>query len=124
MHDRLAAVILVVSSILLSSSSLRAAEIRGKVVSVGRGEPLARVQVAVLVEAQHEAAATSVTTKDGNFVIQGLAPGQHTLRLNAVGYRLITVEFLLAGDEAAKEFDITLVPAAVSGERSPCGVGG
>src|SRR6202158_1309289 len=111
MRDRLAAVILVVSSILLFSSiSLHAAEIRGKVVSVDRGEPLARVQVAVLVEAQREAAVTAVTTKDGTFVIKGLAPGHYTLRLNAVGYRLITVEFSLAADEAAKEFDITLVP--------------
>jgi len=111
MRDSLAAVILVVSSILLLSSSfLNAAEIRGKVVSVDRGEPLARVQVAVLVEAQREAAATGVTTKDGSFVIKGLAPGHYTLRLNAVGYRLITVEFSLAADEAAKEFDITLVP--------------
>src|ERR1700682_3971371 len=110
MHDRLAAVILVLSSILHSSTFLHAAEIRGKVVSVDRGEPLARVQVAVLVEAQREAAVTAVTTKDGTFVIKGLAPGHYTLRLNAVGYRLITVEFSLAADEAAKEFDITLVP--------------
>src|SRR5258708_20520591 len=110
MHDRLAAVILVVSSILLSASFLNAAEIRGKVVSVDRGEPLARVQVAVLVEAQHEAVSTAITRKDGSFVIQGLAPGHYTLRLNAVGYRLITVEFSLAADEAAKEFDITLAP--------------
>src|SRR5258708_2519051 len=110
MRDRLAAVILVVSSILLSASFLNAAEIRGNVVSVDRGEPLARVQVAVLVEAQHEAVSTAITRKDGSFVIQGLAPGHYTLRLNAVGYRLITVEFSLAADEAAKEFDITLVP--------------
>jgi hypothetical protein len=110
MHDRLAAFILLFSSILFSSISLHAAEIRGKVVSVDRGTPLARVQVAVLVEAQREVAATVVTTKDGSFVIKGLAPGQYTLRLNAVGYRLITVEFSLAADEAAKEFDITLVP--------------
>src|SRR5258708_24723192 len=110
MRDRLAAVILVVSSILLSASFLNAAEIRGKVVSVDRGEPLARVQVAVLVEAQHEAVSTAITRKDGSFVIKGQAPGHYTLRLNAVGYRLITVEFSLAADEAAKEFDITLVP--------------
>src|SRR5216684_5782086 len=110
MHDRLAAVILVVSSILLSSSFLHAAEIRGNVVSVDWGEPLARVQVAVLVEAQREAVTAAITTKDGSFVIKGLAPGRYTLRLNAVGYRLITVEFSLTVDEAAKEFDITLVP--------------
>jgi hypothetical protein len=110
MHDRLAAFILLFSSILFSSISLEAAEIRGKVVSVDRGETLARVQVAVLVEAQREAVGTAITTKDGSFVIQGLAPGHYMLRVNAVGYRLITVEFSLAADEAAKEFDITLVP--------------
>jgi hypothetical protein len=42
MHDRLAAVILVASSIVLSSSFLNATEIRGKVVSVDRGEPYSR----------------------------------------------------------------------------------
>ena len=110
MHDRLAAFIPLFSSIFFSSIFLNAAEIRGKVVSVDRGEPLARVQVAVLVEAQRAAVATAITTKDGSFIIQGLAPGHYTLRLNAVGYRLITVEFALAADEAAKEFDITLVP--------------
>ena len=105
MHDRLAAFILLFPAIFFSSISLHAAEIRGKVVSVTRGEPLARVQVAVLGEAL-----TTITAEDGSFVIKGLAPGHYTLRLNAVGYRLVTVDFLLAADEAAKEFDVTLVP--------------
>src|SRR5258708_34419121 len=101
MRDRLAAVILVVSSILFSASFLDAAEIRGKVVSVDRGGPLARVQVAVLVEAQREALAMGITVKDGSFVIQGLAPGHYILRLTPVGYRLITVKFSRPGDGAA-----------------------
>ena len=110
MRDRLAAFILLFflvffSSIPFSATALHAAEIRGKVVNAAGGEPLARVQVAVL-EAQREA----VTTNDGSFVIVGLAPGRYTLRVNVVGYRLITVEFSLATGEAAKEFDITLVP--------------
>lgn len=104
MHDRLAAFILLFFSIFFSPF-LHAAEIRGKVVSAAGGEALARVQVSVL-EVQRDA----VTTNDGSFVIQGLTAGHYTLRLNAVGYRLITVEFSLAADEAAKEFDITLVP--------------
>jgi hypothetical protein len=108
MHDRLAAFILLFFgpfSSIFFSTLLYAAAIRGKVVSADGGEPLGRVQVAVL-EAQREA----VTASDGSFVIPGLAPGNYTLRLNAVGYRLITVEFSLSVDEPAKEFDITLVP--------------
>jgi hypothetical protein len=118
MHDRRAAFILLswlfwsifFSSLFLPSALLHAAEIRGKVVSVDRGEPLGRVQVAVLREGQREAITAAVTTNEGSFVIRELAPGHYTLRLNAVGYRLITVEFSLAADDAAKEFDITLVP--------------
>ena len=104
MRSRLAGVMLLSFSILL-----HAAEIRGKVVSVAGGEPLARVQVAVL-DARREAVTAAITTKDGSFVIQDLASGHYTLRLNAVGYRLITVDFSLAAGEAVKEFDITLVP--------------
>jgi len=105
MRDRLAAVVPLIFSIFFFSTFLHAAEIRGNVVSADGGEPLARVQVSVL-----EAERDSVTTNDGSFVIPGLSPGHYTLRLNAVGYRLITVEFSLAAGEAAKEFDITLVP--------------
>lgn len=99
MHDRLGAFILLFSSMLL-----HAAEIRGTVVSVVGGEPLARVQVAVLETG------AAITTKEGSFVIPNVSAGKYTLRLNAVGYRLVAVDFSLAADEAAKEFDITLVP--------------
>jgi hypothetical protein len=114
MRDRLAAFIRFSSSILFSSlfflsSFLHAAELRGKVVSVDRGEPLGRVQVAVLAP-QGEAITADTTRADGTFVIAGVAPGHYTLRVNAVGYRLVTVEFSLAPNESAKEFDITLAP--------------
>ncbi len=114
MHDRLVAFILLFFliffvAVIFSAAPLHAAEIRGKVVSVARGEPLGRVQVSVY-GSQHEAVAVAVTKNDGSFVIQGLAPGHYTLRLNAVGYRLSTVEFSLAAGEAGKEFEITLIP--------------
>src|SRR5258708_12229752 len=110
MRDRLAAVILVVSSILFSASFLDAAEIRGKVVSVDRGEPLARVQVAVLVEAQREALATAITAKDGSFLIQGLAPGHYILRLTPVAYPLPPLPFSLPAPTPPNQPDVPLPP--------------
>jgi len=86
------------------SSSLFAAEIRGKVAGV-RGEPLARVQVSIL-ETQRQ----TITGDDGSFAIAGLAPGSYTLQANAVGYRLINVRFSLAAGEETKDFEITLTP--------------
>ena len=99
MHARL------VATFFLLSALLQAAEIRGKVVSVVGGEPLARVQATVL-----ETGAQTITAKDGTFAIQNLAPGSYTLRLNAVGYRLVTVSFSLAAGDEIKEFEVTLAP--------------
>jgi CarboxypepD_reg-like domain/TonB-dependent Receptor Plug Domain len=99
MHVRVAA------TLLLLCALLPAAEIRGKVVSVVGAEPLGRVQVAVL-----ETGVEAVTANDGSFVIRDVAAGTYTLRLNAVGFRLVTVPFSLTAQEEAKEFDITLVP--------------
>src|SRR5258706_12572649 len=89
----------------LLSALLHASEIRGKVVSVVGAEPLARVQVAVL-----ETGAKAVTGRNGTFTIQNLAPGHYTLRLNAVGYRLVTGPFSLTAGEKVKEFHFTLRP--------------
>lgn len=90
--------------VLLCSVVLHAAEIKGTVRNVAGGEPLGRVNVSVL-----EAERDTVTAADGTFVIQNLAPGNYTLRLNAVGYRLSTVSFSLSAPES-KEFDLVLVP--------------
>src|SRR5882757_7840771 len=90
---------------LLLSGLLHASEIRGKVVSVVGGEPLARVQVTVL-----ETGAQTITASDGSFAIQNLVPGRYTLRFNAVGYRLVRVPFTVAADEETKQFDIALAP--------------
>jgi hypothetical protein len=100
------------ASIFFSSCILNAAEIRGKVVSVDRGEPLARVEVAVL-DAQGNTAADlpkAITKEDGTFAIARIAAGHYVLRVNVVGYRLVTVAFSLAPEESAKEFDIALAP--------------
>ena len=82
-----------------------AAEIRGKVTNAVGGEALGRVEVSVL-----GTKFTSVTSDAGNFSIMNLASGNYTLRLNAVGFRLLTVRFTLTDASEVKAFDITMAP--------------
>src|SRR3954466_7256984 len=84
---------------------VQANEIRGKVVNVTGGEPLARVQVLIL-----ETGAQSISGADGTFAIQNIPPGTYTLRLNAVGFRLVSVPFSLTPSQPSKESDVTLAP--------------
>ncbi len=93
-----------VAFVLFCSITLHAAEIKGTVKNAAGGEPLQRVQVSVL-----EAGRDAVTAADGTFVLQNLPPGNYTLRLSAVGYRLSAFSFSLSAVES-KEFDVALVP--------------
>ncbi len=102
--------------ILLLVSAARAAEIKGKVTNAVGGEALGRVEVVVLeskletnLETKLEIKTSAVTSITGEFDILNLAPGSYTLRLNAVGYRLLTIPFTLAATDV-KEFSITMVP--------------
>ncbi|HVN17440.1 MAG TPA: TonB-dependent receptor [Dongiaceae bacterium] len=82
-----------------------AAEIRGKVTNAVGGEALESVEVAVL--------GTSFVTNTslrGEFSIPHLPPGSYTLRLNAVGYRLLAIPFTLASESETKDFSVTMVP--------------
>src|SRR5215472_12106276 len=90
---------------LLVSSVLHGAEIRGKVTNAMGGEALNQVNVAVL-----ETKISTTTSIAGEFDLAHVAPGSYTLRLNAVGYRLLTVPFTLHAENEVKEFSITLVP--------------
>lgn len=102
---RLGVSVFFLSSILFLFSILaQASEIRGKVVDVVGGEPLGRVQALLL-----ETTAEAITANDGTFAIRGLASGNYTLRINAVGFRLSTIAVSLGANEI-RELDITLVP--------------
>jgi CarboxypepD_reg-like domain len=81
------------------------AEIRGRVTNAAGGELLERVEIVVL-----ETKTRTVSSANGAFEISGLAPGNYTLWLNAVSYRLLTVPFTLAKADDVKEFSITMVP--------------
>ncbi|HZE26410.1 MAG TPA: TonB-dependent receptor [Terriglobales bacterium] len=91
--------------VLLTALAVHAAEIRGKVVNVVGGEALGRVQVSLL-----ETGANTTTADDGTFTIPTIAPGNYTLRLNAVGYRLATIPVTISAAEESKEFPLTLAP--------------
>ncbi|HET9408439.1 MAG TPA: TonB-dependent receptor [Candidatus Sulfotelmatobacter sp.] len=91
--------------LLLLCAAAEASEIKGKVTNAMGGEPLGRVQVTVL-----EAKIDAVTSVEGDFDIHDLAAGSYTLRINAVGYRLITIPITLASADDTKELSITLVP--------------
>ena len=91
--------------VLLVAAAVQAAEIRGKVTNALGGEALGRVEVVVL-----ETKVSTTTSITGEFGIPNLAPGSYTLRLNAVGYRLLTIPFTLATAADVKEFSITMVP--------------
>jgi hypothetical protein len=74
--------------ILLVTSLAGAAEIRGKVTNVIGREPLVRVKVSVL-----NTNLRAVTSGDGSFTIKYIKAGNYTLRVEAVGYRLVTLPF-------------------------------
>jgi hypothetical protein len=90
--------------VLLCCTALHAAEIRGTVKNGAGGELLGRVQVKL-----QEAGRETVTAADGTFFFENLEPGNYTLRLSAVGYRLSTFSLSLLAAES-KEVDLTLVP--------------
>jgi hypothetical protein len=95
----------VVALLFFAALAAHAAEIKGKVTQALGGEALGRVEVVVIESKSH-----ATTSLSGEFDISGLAPGSYTLRLNAVGFRLLTVPFTLTSADEVKEFSLTLVP--------------
>lgn len=91
--------------LLLATLSAQAAEIKGKITNAMGGEALGRVEVMVL-----ETKVSTMTSIGGDFDLPNLVPGSYTLRLNAVGYRMLTIPFTLATASDGKEFSLTMVP--------------
>ncbi len=99
------AVFVLLASVVLLSPNAYAGEIRGKVVSVIRGEPLRQIEVSVL-----ELKVSVVTAADGSFTLSNLPNGNFTLRVSAVGYRLGTLPIELTAGADQKEVSVTLAP--------------
>jgi len=95
-----------VAAILFSIGTLlHAAELRGKVTNAVGGEPLGQINVSVL-----ERKLGTTTAADGTFLITNLPPGQFTLRVNAVGFRLLTESFTIVTSEDVHEVNVVMVP--------------
>jgi hypothetical protein len=88
-----------------SSAALFAGEIRGKVTNAAGGEALGHIQVAI-----PEIKLEIVTAGDGTFLLPNIPAGTHTLRLSAVGYRLMNVPVTVASAEASVELSLVMVP--------------
>ena len=104
LKDPMRAVLYVLLLFFLSVAS-PAAEIRGKVTNAVGGEALGQVEVSVLGTKLR-----TNTSASGEFTISGLAAGSYILRLDAVGYRLVTIPYRLAAVSEIKEFSITMAP--------------
>ncbi|MBL8216728.1 MAG: TonB-dependent receptor [Bryobacterales bacterium] len=88
----------------LLALSSAAAQVRGVVRDAGTGEALSRVAVQV---AGTEWGA--VTDNEGRFLLPAIAPGEHTLTVSTVGYRMLRRPFTLQAGSAL-DFDILLQP--------------
>jgi hypothetical protein len=95
---------------LLSVSPALAQQVAGRVIDSSTGEALARVRVEAGAE-------QDVTNSAGEFVLRGLAPGEHRLQVSSVGYRPFTERFTaLAGE--SKHFEVSLHPETLRHSES------
>jgi hypothetical protein len=93
--------------------------VRGSVRVDSVGRPIVGAQVSVEGTPAHSAE----TNGAGEFALGGLAGGQHTLSIRAIGYRPLQLQAVLSGGDTL-ELDVRLVglaqeltPIAVVGER-------
>ena len=80
------------------------AQVRGIVRDGAGGETLSRVRIQLL-----PAGREAVTDASGSFSLEGIEPGEYTLRCSTVGYRIVERRFHLQAGEV-KEFEVILSP--------------
>ena len=77
----------------LSQLSQATQTIRGQVCDVASGEPI----IGVTVQVDDESSATSISDIDGNFVIENVPVGRHSIKASYMGYEpLVLKEQLLS----------------------------
>ena len=98
------ALLLLLSSLVLAIPALPA-DVGGVVTNAQGGEPLAKIQVALL-----ERSITTITGPDGKFHFSQLPAGSYVLQFSGVGYRSFQISFQLESPEETKELAISLAP--------------
>jgi hypothetical protein len=92
--------------LLLWFPSPESAQVKGTIHDAQTGEALARVTVKLV-----ESGTKVETDGDGNFKIEGVAPGHYHLVISSVGYRLVDKQIDLKADDAYS-LDLVLTPEA------------
>ncbi len=88
----------------LVAAGQQTGQVQGVVLDMQGGEPLARVQVKLSGTGYR-----TVTDADGRFVLPSVSPGDYTLHVATVGYRLATRDFTLKPGETL-DFEVVLSP--------------
>jgi len=97
--------LLILLSSLAVATSVPAEDVSDIVTIAQGGEPLAKIQVALLATG-----ATTVTGSDGKFNFSQVPTGRYVLQIGGVGYRSSKISFQLASGDDTKEFSIALAP--------------
>src|SRR5438309_11239177 len=82
-----------------------AADVHGTATNAQDGEPLGKIQVAIL-----GTRCIAATGPDGVFHISKVPPGSYVLQISGVGYRTLSVPFQLAETDENREFLLALTP--------------
>jgi hypothetical protein len=82
-----------------------AADVHGTVTNAQGGEPLGKIQVAII-----GTPLVAATGPDGIFHITQVPPGSYLLQVGGVGYRTLSVPFQLTAADDSKEFLLSLTP--------------
>lgn len=91
--------------VVFTAHGAAAADVHGTVTNAQGGEPLSRIQVAIV-----GTSFIAASGPDGVFHISQVPPGTYVLQVSGVGYRTLSVPFQLAAADENKEFLLTLTP--------------
>jgi CarboxypepD_reg-like domain len=98
-------ILVLLSHLVLFAASAVAADVHGTVTNAQGGEPLGKIQAAIV-----GTGFIAATGADGTFHISQVPAGSYVLQVSGVGYRTLSIPFQLAAADDSKEFLLTLTP--------------